>query len=285
MARKYRLSEITHQGDFDVDAQMFFLICQTFAGDEGGDPSRVGGPGNALLGNASLETAISFRDGKTGISAALQRAAQRSAQQGNGINGKTPVAILSAVFNRIGEVCETMQVGRAVAEMAKHAYKIADERRAIRGKNERAVIAACIIYACRTANAARSFQEVCKITKVSKKELGAVFVLVKAAVEASITENGGTNLGSRIGNGQSKSGESAAGMIGRFVNYLDLGQQIANASKYIANMAVEKAEIDGRSPVSIAGGVLFFTCVLFGKSLTPKEIMEVAKVSDSTIKL
>ncbi|KAL7421446.1 transcription initiation factor IIB [Cryptotrichosporon argae] len=251
----------------------------TFAGDEGGDdPSRVGGPSNPLLGAASLETGISARDGRTGMSVNLQRAATRAAHSAGG-GGRASSAQLSAVFAKIAERCDAMQLPRSVTERAQHVYVVADEspQRPLKGKNQAAVIAACIIFACRAAGAHRSFSEVCKATKVSKKELGHVFVLVKTAVQ-------GKNAAAAP-QGNSSVAESAEGLLGRFTNYLDLGQGVYNASKVIANAAVAKSTIDGRSPVSIAAGVCFFTCVLFGKQTTAKDIAAIAKVSESTIKL
>jgi len=250
---------------------------RTFAGDEGGDdPSRVGDAGNPLLGSNYLETSISGQDGRTGLARDLQRAQSRMHSQAN---GKTSTVALSAAFGRIAEKFDAMQLPRAVLMRAQHVYKIADEKKVVRGKNDKAIIAACIIFACRDAGANRSFQEVCKVTKVSKKELGQVFVLVKAAVQEEQGKDG------RGVAGQSNVQNSAEGLLGRFCNYLDLGNMVYNAAKHIVVQASSKSAIDGRSPVSIAAGVLLFACVLFEKSTTAKDIARVADVSESTIKL
>jgi len=42
---------------------------------------------------------------------------------------------------------------------------------------------------------------------------------------------------------------------------------------------------DGRSPVSIAGGAIYFTCNLLGKPKSLRDISAVAGVSEGTIKL
>jgi transcription initiation factor TFIIB len=173
-----------------------------------------------------------------------------------------------------------MQLPRLVAENAKHAYQIADEKRIIRGKNERSVIAACIIFACRNTGAERSFSEVCKALKINKKELGSVFTLIKKVVQDTMKVAG---HGGQMG--QTSTNMSAEGMLSRYCNYLDLGNAVLNASKHISNLGVEKSAIDGRSPVSIAAGVLWFTCVLFSKTTSAKDISTLASVSESTMKL
>ena len=51
-------------------------------------------------------------------------------------------------------------------------------------------------------------------------------------------------------------------------------------------MAARKHGIaDGRSPVSIAGGAIYFTCYLLGKNKSPRDISAVAGVSEGTIRL
>lgn len=269
-------------GDRIVDTRSEW---RTFAGDEGGDdPSRVGDAGNPLLGSNHLDTVASSRDGRTGMSRDLARAQMRANGLSNGVNSKTSTAVLSAAFARIAEKGEVMLLSRGVIQRAQHVYKIADEQRAIKGKNESAVVAACIIYACRDAGAHRTFQEVCKALHVTKKELGQVFNLIKNAVQNSGAKGGGGNNTESV-LGSNNSQESAEALLGRFCNYLDLGIAAFNVSKHIASEAAAKSAIDGRSPVSIAAGVLYFTCVLLSKGTTAKDIAAMGGVSESTIKL
>ncbi|ORX39255.1 hypothetical protein BD324DRAFT_321023 [Kockovaella imperatae] len=251
---------------------------RTFAGDEGGDdPSRVGDAGNALLGNL-LETSISSHDGRTGMARDLQRAQARVAAQSN---GSTSAVAMQAIFGRIAEMCDHMSLPRNVISRAQHVYKIADDNKLIRGpRNEMAFIAASIIIAGRNVGAERSFPEVCKVTRVGKKDLFHAVNVVKRVVTKEVAATNGQGVA-----GLSSTEKSAEGLLTRFINYLDLGNVIHNASKYIVGQAAAKAKIDGRNPVSIAAGVLYFTCVLFERSTTAKEIAEVAEITDGTIKL
>lgn len=235
-----------------------------------------------MLGHAPLETSISGRDGRTGMSRDLQRAQNRANQQATATASGTrsTPAQLQAAFSRINEVCDSMQLPRSIAERAQHAYVIGDEQSVSKGKHPDTIIAACVLFACRAAGAARSFREVGKAVKVPKADLGKVFNELRMVVMAEQQRRGISQP-----QGFSSASESTEGMLGRFCNYLDLGNTIFNASKHIAVTAVKKSCIDGRSPLSIAAGVLFFTCILFENSSTPKEISGVAGVSESTIKL
>jgi transcription initiation factor TFIIB len=206
----------------------------------------------------------------------LQRAQSRANQQAGGPNQKSSSAQLQAAFGRINDMCDAMQLPRTISDRAQHAYMIGDQKRVSRGKNDDALIAAAIIFATRSAGAERTFREVCKVAKVTKSELGRVFTLLRGAVQ-------GSGLDAPMGH--SSANQSADGLLTRFVNYLDLGNAIYNASKHIAVEGVAKSAIDGRSPLSIAAGVLYFTVILFEKPTTPREIADVAGVSESTIKL
>lgn len=79
--------------------------------------------------------------------------------------------------------------------------------------------------------------------------------------------------------------DTVEGLLGRYVNYLDLGNAVFSNAKYISVQAASKTEIHGRTYPSIAAGVLYLTCVLFEKRLGAKDLAEVAGVTDSTIKL
>lgn len=119
------------------------------------------------MGSNHLDTIISGRDGMTGMSQSLQRAQNRA--NAHNSNGKTSTANLQAAFSRISEKCDVMQLGSGITTRAQHVYKIADDKKVIKGKNEDVVVAACIIFACRDNGANRSFTEVCKALRVTKK--------------------------------------------------------------------------------------------------------------------
>ena len=142
---------------------------QTFAGDEGGDdPSRVGDAGNPLLGMNQLETVISARDGRTGLSRDLQRASARGAAQRS--NGQTSSARLEAVFTRIREMCALLALDGQAVQGAQHAFIIVNEQREVKTKNEKVVIAACISFASRAAGGSvRSLMEISTALGVTKK--------------------------------------------------------------------------------------------------------------------
>jgi transcription initiation factor TFIIB len=232
-----------------------------------------------LLKN-NFETAISGMDGRTGMSANLQRAQFRANAQSHAA-GKTSNAVLSSIFAKITEKCEGLQLPKNVITRAQHVYQIADAQRAVKGKKEATIIAACIIYASRDAGASRTMSEIGQALKVTKKELGQVFILVKSAVQRERGGNGSMEAVS----GPSTSMDSIEALIARYCNLLDIDNTVQNAARHVANLAMSKAPIDGRNPASIAAAVLYFTCILFERKTTAREISDIANMGESTIKL
>jgi len=71
----------------------------------------------------------------------------------------------------------------------------------------------------------------------------------------------------------------------RYCNHLDLPPNVQPICSDIIIAARKYGIADGRSPVSIAGGAIYFTCHLLGKVKPVRDISAVAGVSEGTIKL
>lgn len=272
-------------GDRIVDTRSEW---RTFANDEGDDPSRVGATANPLLdGMEQLDTSISFRDNNTGIARELQRAAAKSS------GAKAERNLLSA-FRDIGNMCESIGLPKAIADIAKQLYKRTDEEKILRGKSTEAIVACCIFIACRQGNVPRSFREICQLTRVPKKLIGQCFKVIEQAFNlnprpAPGSGASGSNTPAPVdglvpGQGAS-TGTSAEDLLARYCNYLDLHPSVQSVCRDVVLNAREHSIAQGRSPVSIAGGAILFATLLLGKNKPVKDISSVAGVSESTIKL
>ncbi|KAG8678837.1 transcription initiation factor IIB, partial [Ceratobasidium sp. 395] len=257
-------------GDRIVDTRSEW---RTFANDEGDDPSRVGAATNPLLeGIEQLDTVISFKDGGSGMAKELQRAAAR------GTVGKNERNMMSA-FRDISAMCESISLPKNVSDTAKQLYKRAEEEKIVRGKSADAVVACCILIACRQANVPRTFKEIHQLTRVPKKTLGQCFKAFEQAFDLS-------RPAPADGEGSGPSGgTSAENLLNRYCNQLDLHASVDTACKEVIVAARNHGIADGRSPISIAGAAIFFTSHLLGQSKSAKDICSVAGVSESTIKL
>ncbi|KAH9833670.1 cyclin-like protein [Rhodofomes roseus] len=259
-------------GDRVVDTRSEW---RTFANDEGDDPSRVGAASDPLLeGMEQLDTTISFRDGGSGIARELQRAASRSSASRAERN-------LLQAFRDISSWCDQFSLPKTISDIAKQLYKRTDEEKLLRGKPSEAIIAACIFIACRQAHVPRTFREICSLTGVSKKTLGQCYKAMEQAF--NLTPGASAQGGRHITTPAAARGPED--LLVRYCNHLDLPPNVQPICSDIIIKARELGIADGRSPVSIAGGAIYFTCHLLGKVKSAREISTVAGVSEGTIKL
>jgi len=266
-------------GDRRVDTRSEW---RTFANDDGDDPSRVGAASNPLLdGMDQLDTMISFKDGGSGMARELQRTASKSTA------AKSERNLLSA-FRDIGNMCDSINLPKAIADIAKQLYKRTDEEKILRGKSTDAIVACCIFIACRQGNVPRSFKEICQLTRVPKKIIGQCFKVIEQAFNLTARPTNGHAANGNGGGqpaGGASTGTSAEDLLARYCNYLDLHPTVQSVCREIVLNAREHSIAQGRSPVSIAGGAILFTTLLLGKNKPVKDISQVAGVSESTIKL
>ncbi|TFK63548.1 cyclin-like protein [Pluteus cervinus] len=223
-----------------------------------------------MEGMEQLDTVISFRDGGSGIARELQRAASRSQ------NSRSERNLLTA-FRDISSWCDQFSLPKTISDIAKQLYKRSDEERLLRGKPLDAVIAACIFIACRQAHVPRTFREICNLTKVQKKTLGQCY---KALEQAFNLSPGASSTSSAP---SPSTGPET--LLVRYCNHLDLPANVQSICSDIIIAARKHGIADGRSPVSIAGGAIYFTCLLLDKPKSVRDISAVAGVSEGTIKL
>ncbi|EJD53975.1 cyclin-like protein [Auricularia subglabra TFB-10046 SS5] len=258
-------------GDRIVDTRSEW---RTFANDEGDDPSRVGAAQDPLLDEQDqLATAIGFRDGNTGVARELQRAASR------GMNGARSERSIQTAFREISNMCDSFSLPKSISDIAKQLYKRADEEKLLRAKSLDAVIAACIFIACRQAQVPRTFREICELTRVPKKIIGQCYKTLEQAFNLAPGANGSTNDRGIV------AGTGPEDLLVRYCNHLGLPPNIQSYASDIIVEARNQGIAAGRSPVSIAGAAIFFTCHLLDQTKSVKDITGVAGVSEGTLKL
>ncbi|KAF2723135.1 cyclin-like protein [Polychaeton citri CBS 116435] len=258
---------------------------RTFANDDQGndDPSRVGDGPNSLLNGDQLATQVGFGEG--GIKAKELARAQNKSNLDKGNKN-----LLSA-YKQIGALCDGFQLPSAIADTAKHLYKDASESSIFKGKTQDTLIASCIFLACRRNGNGRTFREIMELTNVSKKEIGRTFKnLEKFLMDRDKAQKGAAAKvvagGVVVHNEAYKSTESAnpADLCDRYCNMLEMTIKAQNIARRIAENMVSKGALAGRSPLSSAAACIYMAGLLMGEVRTPKQIQDVAKVSDSTIR-
>lgn len=257
---------------------------RTFSNDDQGndDPSRVGDGPNQLLNGAQLNTNIQFTDGSL-RSKELNRA-QNKANLDKGNKN------LLLAYKQIGALCDNWQLPSAVSDTAKHIFKEAEESKIFKGKSQEALIAGCVFLACRRNNVPRSFREVMDLTRVTKKEIGKVFKLLEQfLMNKDKGKTGGTSMvagGVTVFNDTYTGSTTAdpADLCSRYCSMLSMDNRTTNVAIAIATNMTNSGALAGRSPLSSAAACIYMAGYLMGQIKSPKEIQNVARVSDSTIR-
>ena len=187
-------------------------------------------------------------------------------------------------------------------------YRRCEEEKLPRGKQPDAIVATCLFIACRQAAVPRTFREIVELTNVPKKQIGQcykalerAFNLIPGATAANpsghaVPGGGDVGAGSSGGASGGAGGELPGGagstnstspedLMARYCNYLALPPALQSYCADVAGRARARDVGSGRSPVSIASGIIYFTAMLFGYSVSLKEIGTTAGVSEGTIKL
>lgn len=272
-------------GDRVVDTRSEW---RTFANDDGPDQSRVGnGPGgNQILeGTEDFTTEINFRDGQTGQSKFLQRTQ-------NKILGAKASLARDAGFTLIQNYCDRINVNRVISDTAKQIFLRTEEVREATGQKSQfgrgpraadAVAGVCIFIACKHNRLSRSMKEICELCQLEKRDLAYSLKAIQAIYKEDLVS------GKMMQNQSSATGPPtrATDMLPRFCHRLGLEVKMESAARYVVDTAYAGTlgMVDGRSPISVAAGAIYFICMLFGLGKTTKDVQDVAQVSEGTVRL
>ncbi|KAJ1969723.1 transcription initiation factor IIB [Dimargaris xerosporica] len=232
---------------------------RTFANDDGDDPSRVGAASNPLLDGSQLDTIISKSDGGSGIARDLNKIHGRS----TAVKGERN---LVQAYKDISSLCDRMGLTKLISDIAKQLYKRVEDEKILRGKSTESIVATCIFIACRQENVPRTFKEIYTYTRVPKREIGRCY--------RTLSKHLSTNVGAMY----------SEDLMSRFCSHLDLPMHIQRVAIDITKRAKDLGTLAGKSPVSVAAACIYMVSHLLASPKTPKDIANVAGVSETTIK-
>lgn len=232
---------------------------RTFANESGdNDPVRVGGPSNPLLADGGLSTVISRPNGGSGdyLSSSLGRWQNR---------GSNPDRSLIQAFKAIATMSDRLGLVATIKDRANEIYKKVEDQKPLRGRNQDAILAACLYIACRQEDKPRTVKEICSVANgATKKEIGRAKEYIVKQLEVE--------MGQSMEMGTIHAGD----FLRRFCSHLGMSNQAVKA----AHEAVQKSEeLDiRRSPISIAAAIIYMITQLS----EDKKLLKGADVSLAT---
>ncbi|GAU24229.1 hypothetical protein TSUD_23660 [Trifolium subterraneum] len=238
---------------------------RTFANESNdNDPVRVGGPSNPLLTDGGLSTVIAKPNGSSGefLSSSLGRWQNRGANPDRG---------LILAFKTIATMAERLGLVATIKDRANEIYKRVEDQKSSRGRNQDALLAACLYIACRQEDKPRTVKEICSVANgATKKEIG--------RAKEYIVKQLGLEKGQSVEMGTIHAGD----FMRRFCSNLSMNHQAVKA----AQEAVKKAEEFDirRSPISIAAAVIYIITQLSDDKKPLKDISIATGVAEGTIR-
>ncbi|KAH7550380.1 hypothetical protein JRO89_XS13G0181000 [Xanthoceras sorbifolium] len=235
---------------------------RTFSNEgAGNDPVRVGGPYNPLLTHGGLSTVISKANGGSSelLSGSLGRWQSR---------GSNPDRNLIQAFSSISAMSDRLGLVTTIKDRANEIYKKVEDQKPLRGRNQEAIVAACLYIACRQENKPRTVKEFCSVVNgTTKKEIGRAkeFIVKHLEVEMGHSVEMGTI--------------HASDYMRRFCSNLGMTNQAVKA----AQEAVQKSE---ELDIRLENHELFWNLRILKilNALVVADISVVTRVAEGTIK-
>jgi len=173
---------------------------------------------------------------------------------------------LAFALSELSKMSSTLNLPKNILETASVIYRKAVKKRLIRGRSIQGVTAAALYMACRQCGVARTLDEISQITTIHKKEIGRSYRFIVKELETFVPSL------------------SAIHYVSRFANQLGLAGKVETMAQRILQTATTMRLTSGRGPTGIAAAATYIASVLAGERRTQREIAEVARVTEVTIR-
>ncbi|KAL3637210.1 Transcription initiation factor IIB-2 [Castilleja foliolosa] len=229
------------------------------------DPSRVGAVENPLQTDEGVTTVISQPSGDT--SEYLTPSPGRWQNRGSG----TDRALIQG-FKSIATMAERLGLVATIKDRANEIYKKVEDQKSTRGRNQAAILAACLYIACRQEDKPRTVKEICSAANgATKKEIGRAkeFIIKQLELE----------MGQSVEIGTIHAGD----FMRRFCSNLGIATNQTVKAAQESVWKVEEFDIR-RSPISIAAAIIYIVTQLSDDKKPLKDIAIATGVAEGTIR-
>lgn len=229
------------------------------------DPARCGCPSNPLLEKSSMSTMI--KSNRYSFMSKLHHQMSMDHVERS----------LFHVFEQISRMaCDNGNLSTNIIEQAKYYYKIISERKLSRGDIRQGLIACCILYACKFCNVCRSVKEIANMCDVKLTLLNKTHKIFIDKMHDILEKDS-----------MFKASIDTIDMIPRYCNSLSLNKEVEYKlirKVYLLDKIVkEKQILDGKTPSSIACGMIVFICKLNNIYIDKKRFVAQHNISVVTI--
>lgn len=173
---------------------------------------------------------------------------------------------LAFALSEITKIANVLSLPKSIFETSSVIYRKAVKEHLIRGRSIQGISAAAVYIACRQCGLPRTLDEIANAASISKREVGRSYRFLVKELNLSIPPL------------------RASHYISKFSNQLTMQGKVEDIANKILSIASELKLTSGRGPTGIAAAASYIASVLVGEKRTQREIAEIAKVTEVTIR-
>lgn len=173
---------------------------------------------------------------------------------------------LAFALSEITKIANNLSLPKSIFETSSVIYRKAVKEHLIRGRSIQGISAAAVYIACRQCGLPRTLEEIADAANISKREVGRSYRFLVKELNLSIPPL------------------KASHYISKFSNQLTMQGKVEEIANKILSTASELKLTSGRGPTGIAAAASYVASVLIGEKRTQREIAEIARVTEVTIR-
>jgi transcription initiation factor TFIIB len=173
---------------------------------------------------------------------------------------------LAFALSEITKIANNLSLPKSIFETASVIYRKSVKEQLIRGRSIRSISAASVYIACRQCGLARTLDEISKASNMSKRDVGRSYRFMVKKLNYFVPPVKPRNY------------------VSKFSNQLAMRGKTEAVAHKILNVARGLKLTSGRGPTGVAAAASYIASVLMGERRTQREIAEVAKVTEVTIR-
>ena len=243
---------------------------RAFDSDQREKRARVGAPMTYTIHDKGLSTEIDWGNKDSyGKTIPTRNRAQlyrlRKWQRRIRISDATERNLALALSN-LDRLASGLGLPRVVRETSAMIYRKSAMKNLIRGRSIEGVATAALYAACRQCHVPRTLDEISKISRIKRKEIGKNYRFIAKELKLKLLPT------------------LPEDYISRFCSELKLSNEVQVKTMEILKLAAEKALITGRGPTGNAAASLYIAAFLCGERRTQREVSDIAGVTEVTIR-
>jgi transcription initiation factor TFIIB len=173
---------------------------------------------------------------------------------------------LKQAFDQLDIVKDKLGLSDSMVEKTAYIYRKAQERGFSRGRSIAAVLDAAIYIACREIGISRKLKDIATISNVKYKFLAKTYRLLVFELDLKIPV------------------VDLMKCIAKVANKTNLSEKTKRKAIGIMNDVIKRKISDGKSPMGLAGSVLYLACLVTGETKSQSDIAHAADITEVTIR-